>query len=30
MTNKRTVYGKKLLTAAVLVFMLPGGGTCVC
>ena len=30
MTNKRTVYGKKLLTAAVLVSMLPGGGTCVC
>lgn len=29
MTNKRTVYGKKLLTAAVLVSMLPGGG-CVC
>lgn len=26
MTNKRTVYGKKLLTAAVLVSMLPGGG----
>ena len=25
MTNKRTVYGKKLLTAAVLVSMLPGG-----
>ena len=31
MTNKRTVYGKKLLTAAVLVSMLHGGGkTCVC
>ena len=30
MTNKRTVYGKKLLTAAVLVSMLPGGGTRVC
>lgn len=29
MTNKRTVYGKKLLTAAVLVSMLPGGA-CVC
>lgn len=29
MTNKRTVYGKKLLTAAVLAAMLPGGGgTC--
>ena len=26
MTNKRTVYGKKLLTAAVLVSLLPGGG----
>ena len=26
MTNKRTVYGKKLLTAAVLVSMLHGGG----
>lgn len=26
MTNKRTVYGKKLLTASVLVSMLPGGG----
>lgn len=25
MTNKRTVYGKKLLTASVLVSMLPGG-----
>ena len=25
MTNKRTVYGKKLLTAAVLVSMLHGG-----
>lgn len=25
MTNKRTVYGKKLLTAAVLAAMLPGG-----
>ena len=25
MTNKRTVYGKKLLTAAVLVSMLSGG-----
>ena len=25
MTNKRTVYGKKLLTAAVLASMLPGG-----
>lgn len=25
MTNKRTVYGKKLLTVAVLVSMLPGG-----
>lgn len=25
MTNKRTVYGKKLLTAAVLVSMLLGG-----
>ena len=30
MTNKRTVYGKKLLTAAVLASMLSGGGTCVC
>lgn len=30
MTNKRTVYGKKLLTAAVLVSMLHGGETCVC
>ena len=29
MTNKRTVYGKKLLTASVLVSMLPGGA-CVC
>lgn len=29
MTNKRTVYGKKLLTSAVLVSMLSGGGTCV-
>lgn len=26
MTNKRTVYGKKLLTAAVLASMLSGGG----
>lgn len=26
MTNKRTVYGKKLLTASVLASLLPGGG----
>ena len=26
MTNKRTVYGKKLLIASVLASMLPGGG----